>query len=39
MGFPPPGPTELRVDNQGAVFTAKYAGHGHSKLKHVACVS
>ena len=29
-------PTELRVDNKGAVFTSKYAGASHSKLKHVA---
>ena len=36
MGFEQPAPTELRVDNQGAVFTSKYAGHSHSKMKHVA---
>ena len=35
MGFSPTAPTELRVDNQGAVYTAKYAGHSHSKLKHI----
>ena len=36
MGFEQPEPTEMHVDNQGAVFTAKYAGHSHSKMKHVA---
>ena len=36
LGFTPPAPTELRVDNKGAVFTSKYAGHNHSKMKHVA---
>ena len=35
MGFKQDEPTELRVDNKGAVFTAKYHGAGHSKLKHV----
>ena len=27
--------TELLVDNKGAVFSAKLAGHSHGKLKHV----
>jgi len=36
MGFSQPEPTTLRVDNQGAVFTSKYAGHSHAKMKHVA---
>ena len=36
IGFKQPEPTTLHVDNQGAVFISKYAGHSHSKMKHVA---
>eukprot|EP00965_Chrysotila_dentata_P026944 894261-Pleurochrysis_carterae.AAC.1 len=34
LGFPPPGPTELRMDNSGAINLA-HDHMSHAKSKHI----